>query len=155
MITMSYFPSDIPFMSEDERKENGIKIPKDTKDKRFPIGVYIYHLDLNIEKPVLEKRPADLIRDGGYTPVIYSVGPNDYRVWHDDFDYEMLGVVYEPLDNVIELIIKRDSMTNEEALMLIQNYCCKKAAMFRKKCDMFNRGIGVATETYIRDGWNL
>ena len=44
---MSYFPTDIPFMSESERKENGIKIPKDAKDKRFPIDVYIYHLDLN------------------------------------------------------------------------------------------------------------
>ena len=29
---MTYFPSDIPFMSEEERKENGIKIPKSKPD---------------------------------------------------------------------------------------------------------------------------
>ena len=26
---MSYFPTDIPFMSDDELKENGIRIPKE------------------------------------------------------------------------------------------------------------------------------
>ena len=152
---MSHFSSDIPFMDDEERKENGIKIPKDTKDKRFPIDVYIYHLDLNVEKPVLEKIPARLIRDGGDAQVIYSVGPDDYEVWHSSFDTLMLGSVYEPLDNVVELIVKRDSMTGEKAHMLIQNYCCKKAAILRKKLDMFHRGIGVATEAYVRDGWNV
>ena len=29
---MTYFPSDIPFMSEEERKENGIKIQKSKPD---------------------------------------------------------------------------------------------------------------------------
>ena len=152
---MSYFPSDIPFMSDEELEENGVKIPKDAKEKKFPIDVYIYHLDLNVEKPVLGKIPARFIRDGSYTPVLYSAGPNVYRIWHDNFDYEMLGVVYEPLDNVIEIIVRRDSVLSNEAIMLIQNYCCKKAASFRKKLDMFNRGVGAATEFYIRDGWNV
>lgn len=29
---MSYFPGDIPFMSKEELRENGIKIPKDATD---------------------------------------------------------------------------------------------------------------------------
>lgn len=152
---MSYFPSDIPFMSEEERKENGIKIPKDQKSN---IDVYIYKLDLNVEKPIVEKFPATIrTRTGvrGDDEVIRWVGPNEYIVWHSEYDIHMIGVVYEPLDNIIELIIKRDGMSNAEALMLIQNYCCKKASGFRKKLDMFNRGIGAATESYIRDGWNV
>lgn len=150
---MSYFPSDIPFMSEEERKENGIRIPKDQKSN---IDVYIYKLNLNVEKPIVEKFPGH-VREGSYgdDEVIRWVGPNDYSVWHSEFDTSMLGVVYEPLDNIIELIVRRDAMTNDEALMLIQNYCCKKAAGFRKKLDMFNRGVGAATESYIRDGWNV
>jgi len=140
---MGYFPSDIPFMSEEELKDNGIKIPKDTKDKRFPIDVYIYKLDLNVEKPVLEKIPAKFVRDGGYTPVIYSVGPNDYHVWHDDFDYEMLGFVYEPLDNVVELIVKRDKKESE-SITMIEDYCGKKAEILRKKINRYYRGISAA-----------
>ena len=31
---MSYFPCDIPFMSDEELKENGINIPKNTITKR-------------------------------------------------------------------------------------------------------------------------
>lgn len=31
---MSYFPCDIPFMSDEELKENGIRIPKNTITKR-------------------------------------------------------------------------------------------------------------------------
>ena len=145
---MSYFPSDIPFMSEEERKENGIRILKDTKRP----DLYIYKLDLNVENPVVEKFPAQ-IRDGSYgDEVIRWVGPDDYEVWHSSFDTLMLGAVYEPLDNVVELIVKRDSMTGEKALMLIQNYCCKKAAILRKKIDMLNRGIGAVTEAF---GWNI
>ena len=149
---MSYFPSDIPFMSEKERNENGIKIPKDRENV---IDVNIYKLDLNVEAPVVEKFPAS-IREGSYgDAVICWIGPNDYRVWHDEFDTRMLGVVNEPLDNVVELIVRCDDMTSDKALMLIQNYCCEKAAGFRKKLDMFHRGIGAATEAYVRDGWNV
>lgn len=122
-----------------------------------PIDVYIYKLDLNVEKPVVEKFPAQ-VREGSYSyEVIRWVGPNDYSVWHSEFDTFMLGVVNEPLDNVVELIVRRDSTTNKKALTLIQDYCCKKAAMFRKKLDMFYRGIGAASEAYVRDGcyWNL
>lgn len=148
---MSYFPSDIPFMSEEELKENGIKIPKDTKRP----DLYIYKLDLNVEKPGVERFPAK-IREGSYSDeVVRWVGPNDWDVWHSEFDTRMLGVVYEPLDNIVELIIRRDVMASDEALMLIQNYCCKKAASLRRKLDMFHRGIGAATEAYIRDGWNV
>ena len=32
---MSYFPEDIPFMSEEERRFYGIKIPKDKKSPSF------------------------------------------------------------------------------------------------------------------------
>lgn len=121
----------------------------------FPTDVYIYKLDLNVENPVVEKFPGQ-VREGSYGyEVIRWIGPNDYSVWHSEFDTLMLGAVNEPLDNIIELIVRRDSMTSEKALMLIQNYCCKKAASFRKKLDMFNRGIGAATEFYIRDGWNV
>lgn len=150
---MSYFPSDIPFMSKLERKENGIKIPKDPENT---IDVCIYKLDLNVEAPVIEKFPGQ-IRDIAYvdTEVIRWIGPNDYSVWHSEFDTRMLGVVNEPLDNVVELIVKRDDTISGKALMLIQRYCCEKAAGFRKKLDMFNRGIGAATEAYVRDGWNL
>lgn len=152
---MSYFPTDIPFMSEDGLKENGIRIPKDQKSN---IDVYIYKLDLNVEKPIVEKFPGQ-IRDGSYgDEVIRWIGPishNDYKIWHSEFDIKMLGVVYEPLNNVVELIDRFDGMSTDEATMLIQDYCCKKAASFRKKLDMFNRGIGAATESYIRDGWNV
>lgn len=149
---MSYFPSDIPFMSEEERKENGIKIPKDTKRP----DLYIYKLDLNVEKPVVETYPAQ-IREGSYgdDEVVRWIGPNDYSVWHSEFDTSMLGVVNEPLDNVVELIVRPDDMTSDKALMLIQNYCCEKAAGLRKKLDMFHRGIGAATDAYVRNGWNL
>lgn len=119
------------------------------------IDVYIYKLDLNVEKPVVEKFPAQ-IREGAYgDEVIRWIGPNDYSVWHSEFDTRMLGVVNEPLSNVVELIVERDGTTSDKALMLIQKYCCEKAAGFRKKLDMFHRGIGAATEAYIRDGWNL
>lgn len=148
---MSYFPTDIPFMSEEELKENGIKIPKDTKRP----DLYIYKLDLNAEKPVIEKFPAK-IREGAYgDEVVRWVGPNNWDVWHSEFDTRMLGVVYEPLDNVVELIVKRDAMFNAEALMLIQSYCHEKAVGFREKLDMFNRGVGAVTEVYVRDSWNL
>ena len=136
---MGYFPSDIPFMSEEELKENGIKIPKDTKRP----DLYIYKLDLNADVPVIEKFPAQ-IREGTYgdDEVIHWIGPNDYKVWHSEFDIKMLGVVYEPLDNVVELIVKRDEASEIEAITMIEDYCCKKAACIRKKLDMFHRGIG-------------
>ena len=121
-----------------------------------PIDAYIYKLDLNVEAPVIEKFPAE-IREGSYgdDEVIRWVGPNDYSVWHSEFDTRMLGIVYEPLDNVVELIARCDDMTSSKALMLIQDYCYKKAAMFKKQYDLFNRGIGAATEAYVRDGWIL
>lgn len=103
------------------------------------MDVYIYKLDLNVEKPVVEKFPGQ-IREGAYDEVIYSVGPNDYRVWHSDFDVEMLGVVYEPLDNIIELIVKRDKKESE-SITMIEDYCDKKAEILRKKINRYYRGI--------------
>lgn len=38
---MSYFPCDIPFMSDEELKENGIQIPKDVTDKNVGNNDYI------------------------------------------------------------------------------------------------------------------
>lgn len=110
------------------------------------MDVYIYKLDLNSEKPVVEKFPAQ-IREGTYgdDEVIRWVGPNDYKVWHSEFDIEMLGVVYEPLDNIIELIVKRDRKESE-SITMIEDYCCKKAACMRKKLYMFYRGIGAAIQ---------
>ena len=114
-----------------------------------PIDVYIYKLDLNVEKPVVEKFPGQ-VRDIAYadTEVIRWIRPNNYKVWHSEFDTCMLGVVNEPLNNVVELIVRRDNTTRDKAAMQIQRYCCGKAARFRKKLDMFNRGIGAATEFY-------
>lgn len=98
-----------------------------------PIDVYIYKLDLNVENPVVEKFPAQ-VREGSHgDEVIRWIGPNDYSVWHSEFDTLMLGVVNEPLDNVVELIVRRDSMTSDKALMLIQNYCCKKQLFLEKR----------------------
>lgn len=108
------------------------------------MDVYIYKLDLNVEKPVVEKFPGQIL-EGTYAEVIYSVGPNHYRVWHSDFDVKMLGVVYEPLDNVIELIVKRDRKESE-ALTMIEDYCGKKAELLRKKLNMFYRGIGAVIQ---------
>lgn len=137
---MGYFPSDIPFMSEDELKENGIKIPKDPEKA---IDVYIYKLDLNVGKPVVEKFPAQ-IREGAYgDEVIRWIGPNDYSVWHSEFDTRMLGVVYEPLDNIIELIVKRDKKESE-SITMIEDYCGKKAEILRKKINRYYRGISAA-----------
>lgn len=108
------------------------------------MDVYIYKLDLNVENPVVEKFPAQIRTSvRGDDEVIYFVGPNDYEVWHSEFDIKMVGVVYEPLDNIIELIVNRDSEEGE-ALTMIEDYCCKKAACIRKKLDMFYRGIGSA-----------
>lgn len=151
---MSYFPCDIPFMSEEELKENGIKIQSAKNPDHT--NVYIYKLDLNVENPVVEKFFGQ-IRKGshGDDEVIRWVGPNNYKVWHSEFDTWMLGVVNEPLDNVVELIVRRDDMKSARAAILIQDYCCKKAASFRKKLDMFNRGIGAATGFYIRDCWDV
>lgn len=110
------------------------------------MDVYIYKLDLNVENPVVEKFPGQ-IREGAYgdDEVIRWIGPNDYKVWHSEFDVKMLGVVYEPLDNVIELIVKRDKKESE-SITMIEDYCCKKAACIRKKLDMFHRGIGAAIQ---------
>lgn len=109
------------------------------------IDVYIYKLDLNVEKPVVEKYPAQ-IREGAYgDEVIRWIGPNDYKVWHSEFDIKMVGVVYEPLDNVIELIVKRDKKESE-SITMIEDYCCKKAASIRKKLDMYHRGISAAIQ---------
>jgi hypothetical protein len=118
------------------------------------MDVYIYKLDLNVEKPVVEKFPAQ-IREGAYDndEVIRWIGPNDYSVWHSEFDIKMLGVVYEPLDNIIELIVKRDKKESE-SITMIDDYCCKKAASIRKKLDMYYRGIGAATIIlYEKFGW--
>ena len=109
------------------------------------MDVYIYKLDLNVENPVVEKFPGQ-IREGAYgDEVTYWVGPNDYKVWHSDFDVKMLGVVYEPLDNIIELIVKRDKKESE-SIAMIEDYCGKKAACIRKKLDMFHRGIGASIQ---------
>lgn len=136
---MSYFPSDIPFMSEDELKENGIKIPKDAKDKRFPIDAYIYKLDLNVGKPVVEKFPAQ-IREGAYgDEVIRWIGPNDYSVWHSEFDTRMLGVVYEPLDNVVELIVRRDD-PDSNMVRRIKDYLDSRIIPVGKRLESLYRG---------------
>ena len=141
---MSYFPSDIPFMSEEELKENGITIPK--REPKPMLGVYIYSLDLNVESPSVKKAYGVIDTSDDYNPIKIAVGPNDWHVWHSEFNMSMLGVVYEPLDNVVELIVRRDGTPRDRAAILIQDYCCKKAASFRKKLDMFNRGIGAATK---------
>lgn len=133
---MGYFPSDIPFMSEDELKENGIKIPKDPEKA---IDVYIYKLDLNVGKPVVEKFPAQ-IREGAYgDEVIRWIGPNDYSVWHSEFDTRMLGVVYEPLDNVVELIVRRDD-PDLNMVRRIKDYLDSRIIPVGKRLESLYRG---------------
>lgn len=110
------------------------------------MDVYIYKLDLNVERPVIEKFLATIRTNArGDDEVIYWVGPNDYEVWHSEFDIRMVDFVYEPLDNVIELIVKRDRKESE-ALTMIEDYCGKKAELLRKKLNMFYRGIGAAIQ---------
>lgn len=108
-------------------------------------NAYIYKLDLNVETPVVEKFPAQIRESSHGDEVIRWVGPNEYIVWHSEFDIKMIGVVYEPLDNIIELIIKMDKKESE-SITMIEDYCCKKAACIRKKLDMFHRGIGAAIQ---------
>lgn len=133
---MGYFPSDIPFMSGDELKENGIKIPKDPEKA---IDVYIYKLDLNVGKPVVEKFPAQ-IREGAYgDEVIRWIGPNDYSVWHSEFDTRMLGVVYEPLDNVVELIVRRDD-PDSNMVRRIKDYLDSRIIPVGKRLESLYRG---------------
>ena len=47
---MSYFPVDIPFMTEEELKENGIKIPKDATDKN--VGTKISREPLELARAI-------------------------------------------------------------------------------------------------------
>lgn len=108
-------------------------------------NAYIYKLDLNVETPVVEKFPAQIRESSHGDEVIRWVGPNEYIVWHSEFDISMIGVVYEPLDNIIELIVKMDKKESE-SITMIEDYCCKKAACIRKKLDMFHRGIGAAIQ---------
>lgn len=105
------------------------------------MDVYIYKLDLNVEKPVVEKFPAQ-IREGTYgDEVIYCVGPNDYKVWHSEFDIKMIGVVYMPLDNVIELITKRDDSTELEDITKIENFCTTQINHIVQLSNIFHKGI--------------
>lgn len=111
------------------------------------MDVYIYKLDLNVEKPIVEKFLAK-IRTGvhGENEVIYSVGPNDWRVWYSGFDVRMLGVVYEPIDDVIELITKRDDSTELEDLTKIEGFCATQIGYLVKRKNVFHKGISAITK---------
>ena len=106
------------------------------------MDVYIYKLDLNVEKPVVEKFPAQ-IRTGvrGENEVIYWVGPNEYHVWYSGFDVRMLGVAYMPIDGVIELITERDYSTELEDVTKIENFCATQIGYLVKRKNIFHKGI--------------
>ena len=104
-----------------------------------PIDVNIYKLDLNVDKPIVEKFPA-CIREGKYGyEVIRWIGPNDYSVWHSEFDTRMLGVVYEPLDNVIELIVRRDDQ-DLNMIRKIKDYLDIRTLSTGKRLETLYRG---------------
>ena len=98
-----------------------------------PIDVNIYKLDLNVDKPIVEKFPA-CIRE-----VIRWIGPNDYSVWYSEFDTRMLGVVYEPLDNVIELIVRRDDQ-DLNMIRKIKDYLDIRTLSTGKRLETLYRG---------------
>ena len=103
------------------------------------IDVNIYKLDLNVEAPVIEKFPAS-IRDGSYGyEVIRWIGPNDYSVWHSEFDTCMLGVVNEPLDNVIELIVRCDYQ-DSNMIRKVKDYLDIRTLSTGKRLETLYRG---------------
>ena len=110
------------------------------------IDVYIYKLDLTVEHPVVEKFPAQ-VRDIAYsdTEVIRWVGPNDYEVWHSEFDTHMLGVVSEPFNNMVELIVKRDEL-DLNVTEKIRDYLDSRTIPVRKRLAALYRGYGALAE---------
>lgn len=110
-----------------------------------PINVNIYILNLEEGKePRIEKMPGQIIDDGsGYTPLIYYVGPNDFKVWYDDFEVEDLDVTHIPLPNIIEIVTRRES-PDKFALERIAMFCKKKLNRIHKELDMFEGALGLA-----------
>lgn len=59
----------------------------------------------------------------------------------------MLGVVYEPLDNVVELIVRRDD-PDSNIVEKIQKYLDSRVVPVRKMLDTLYKGYG-ALSVYI------
>lgn len=112
-----------------------------------PIDVNIYILNLEEGKePRIERMPGQIIEDEltGETPLIRHIGPNDFKVWYDDFEVEDLGFTHLPLPNLIELVVKRDT-TDEDAVRTIANFCVSKLNKLQAEARLFKKGISVAS----------
>ena len=110
-----------------------------------PIDVNIYILNLEEGKePRIEKMPGQIVEDEfGCTPLIHYIGPNDFKVWYDDFEVEDLEVVHLPLPNLIE-IVTRCGTPDKFALEKIAMFCKQKLNRIHKELDMFDSALGLA-----------
>ena len=110
-----------------------------------PIDVNIYILNLEEGKePRIEKMPGQIVEDEfGYTPLIHHVGPNDFKVWYDDFGVEDLEVVHLPLPNLIEIVVRRET-PDKFVLERIARFCKQKLNRIHKELDIFEDALGLA-----------
>ena len=111
------------------------------------IDVNIYILNLEEDKePRIEKMPGQIIDDGsGCTPLIHYIGPNDFKVWYDDFEVEDLDVTHLPLPNLIEIVTRRET-SDKFALERIAMFCKQKLNRIHKEMDMFEGALGLAVD---------
>lgn len=110
-----------------------------------PIDVNIYILNLEYGKePRIEKMPGRIVEDEfGCTPLIHYIGPNDFKVWNDDFEVEDLEVVHLPLPNLIEIVTRRES-PDKFALERVARFCKQKLNCIHNELDMFESALGLA-----------
>lgn len=116
-----------------------------------PIDVNIYILNLEEGKePRIDKMPGQIIDDNsGYTPLIHYIGPNDFKVWYDDFEIEDLGFTHLLLPNLIEIVVKRDT-TDEDAIRAIAYFCRSKLNKLHAEARLFESGLNVSVEELTR-----
>lgn len=109
-----------------------------------PIDVNIYILNLEEGKePRIEKMPGQIIDDGsGCTPLIHYIGPNDFKVWYDDFQAEDLDFTHLALPNLIEIITRSES-PDKFALEKIAMFCKQKLNRIHNELDMFESALGL------------
>lgn len=111
-----------------------------------PIDVNIYIINLEDGKePRIERMPGQIIEDEltGETPLIQHIGPNDFKVWYDDFEVEDLEVVHLPFPNLIE-IVTRHGTPDKFALERIAMFCKQKLNRIHNELDMFEDALGLA-----------
>lgn len=109
-----------------------------------PIDVNIYILNLEDGKePKIEKIPGQIIEDvDGYYPLIYHVGPNDFKIFESDFDVDDIDVVTLPFPNTIEVVARRGT-PDKFVLEKIARFCKQKLNRIHKEMDMFESALGL------------